>query len=120
MGTGQYKENFKTCTHDWTLHMDADSANRDANSIFRCENCKTIITMLERNSLDSLNLQEKAMKDSLLSQNVSQKIQERSIKWSAGTAALTIIIAALVFLYGEGVLNKLPTHLRYKSDVLVK
>ncbi|MBP9711494.1 MAG: hypothetical protein KBD55_00460 [Candidatus Pacebacteria bacterium] len=101
----QYKQKFKTCVHDWTLHMDADSGDRKSNSIFMCENCKTIVTMLERNSLDSLKLKEKAMKDSLLSQQDSQKIQEKSIRISAWTAALTIVVAVIVFLFGDGILK---------------
>jgi hypothetical protein len=62
--------------------MDADSHDRKSNSIFICESCKTIVTMLERNSLDSLMLQEKSAKDSLESQKESQKIQEKSIRIS--------------------------------------
>ncbi len=105
MGTGQYKEKFKTCIHDWTLHMDADSGDRKSNSIFICENCKTIVTMLERNSLDSLSLQDKSAKDSLESQKESQKIQEKSIRismWANIIATATVLIAFLVLLFGEG------------------
>lgn len=105
MTRSQYKEKFKTCKHDWTLHMDADSANRDSNSLFICENCRTIVTMLERNSLDSITLQEKAMEDSLISQKESQRIQERSIQISAWTAAITIVVAVIVFLFGDGILK---------------
>lgn len=106
MTRGQYKEKFKTCVHDWTLHMDADSGDRKSNSIFMCENCKTIVTMMERNSLDSLELQEKAIKDSLESQKESQKIQERTMKmsmWANIVATVTVLIAFLVLLFGEGV-----------------
>lgn len=105
MGVGQYKANFKTCTHDWELHMDADSGDRKSNSIFMCENCKTIVTMLERNSLDSLGLQEKSAKDSLESQKESQKIQEKNIRismWANIIATVTVLIAFLVLLFGEG------------------
>lgn len=105
MGIGQYKEKFKTCEHDWELHMDADSGDRKSNSLFLCSKCGTLVTMLERNSLDSLKLQEKAMKDSLISQKQSQKIQEKSIRISAWTAAITIVVAVIVFLFGDGILN---------------
>lgn len=119
MGIGQYKEKFdKGCEHDWKLHMDADSSDRKSNSIFLCSKCGTLVTMLERNSLDSLRLQEKAIKDSLMSQKESQKIQERSIKLSAWTAAVTIIIAVLVFLYGEGVLDKTSAHEKSRNSIL--
>ena len=105
MTRGQYREKFKTCVHDWTLHMDADSGDRKSNSIFICENCKTIVTMLERNSLDSFKLQEKSAKDSLESQKESQKIQEKSIRismWANIIATVTVLIAFLVLLFGEG------------------
>jgi hypothetical protein len=106
MGIGQYKENFdKDCQHDWKLHMDADSHDRKSNSIFLCSKCGTLITMLERNSLDSLRLKEKSIKDSLVSQKESQKIQERTMKmsmWANVVATVTVIIASLVFLFGEG------------------
>ena len=105
MTRGQYREKFKTCVHDWTLHMDADSGDRKSNSIFICENCKTIVTMLERNSLDFFKLQEKSAKDSLESQKESQKIQEKSIRismWANIIATVTVLIAFLVLLFGEG------------------
>lgn len=108
MTRGQYKEKFKTCIHNWTLHMDADSGDRKSNSIFICENCKTIITMLERNSLDSLRLQGKSAKDSLESQKESQKIQEKSIRismWANIIATATVLIAFFVLLFGEGLLK---------------
>ncbi|MDQ5971118.1 MAG: hypothetical protein QG566_64 [Patescibacteria group bacterium] len=105
MTRGQYKEKFGTCTHKWTLHMDADSANRDSNSLFICDNCRTIVTMLERNSLDSLRFQEKAMEESLISQKESQKIQEKSISISAWIATISIIVAVIVFLFGDGILK---------------
>lgn len=105
MGTGQYKEKFKTCVHDWTLHMDADSVDRKSNSIFICENCKTIVTMLEKNSLDSLRLQKESAQDSLESQKQSQKIQEKSIRismWANVIATATVLVALIVLLFGEG------------------
>lgn len=105
----QYKEKFKTClSHNWTLHMDADSHDRKSNSIFICEKCKTIVTMLEKNSLDSLNIQEKAIKDSLDSQKQSQKNQEKTLKmsmWANIIATITVVIAFLVLLFGEGLLG---------------
>lgn len=83
MGIGQYGEKFdQGCEHNWQLHMDADSHDRKSNSIFLCSKCGTIVTMLEKNSLDSLRLQEKAMNDSLSSQKDSQRIQEKNIKIS--------------------------------------
>ncbi len=105
MGIGQYRAKFKNCNHDWELHMDADSGDRKSNSLFLCSQCGTLVTMLERNSLDSLGLQEKAMRDSLMSQEQSQKIQEKSIRISAWTAAITIIVAVIVFLFGDGILK---------------
>ena len=101
----KYKEKFKTCLHDWTLYMDADSGDRKSNSTFICKNCKTIVTMLERNSLDSLRLQEKTAKDSLESQKESQIIQEKIIRismWANIIATVTVLIAFLVLLFGEG------------------
>jgi hypothetical protein len=85
--------------------MDADSGDRKSNSIFICENCKTIVTMLEKNSLDSLRLQEEYAKDSLESQKESQKIQEKNIRismWANIIATATVLIAFLVLLFGEG------------------
>jgi len=106
MGIGQYREKFdKGCEHDWKLHMDADSGDRKSNSIFLCDKCGTLVTMLEKNSLESLSLQEKAIQDSLISQKESQKIQEKSIRISAWTAAITIIVAVIVFLFGDGILK---------------
>lgn len=123
MGTGQYKEKFKDCNHDWGLHMDADSGDRKSNSVFLCNNCGTIVTMLERNSLDSLSLQEKATNDSLASQKESQKIQERTLRMSMFAniiATVTVLIAFFVLLYGEGVISKTPTHENSQSEVLKK
>ena len=106
MGTGKYREKYdKGCEHDWTLLMDADSGDRKSNSVFLCSKCGTIVTMLEKNSLSSLVLQEKAMVDSLRSQKESQKIQEKSIRISAWTAAITIVVAVIVFLFGDGILK---------------
>ncbi|MFA6397974.1 MAG: hypothetical protein WDK96_04000 [Candidatus Paceibacterota bacterium] len=106
MGTGQYKEKFdRGCEHDWKLHMDADSGDRKSNSIFLCSECGTIVTMLERNSLDSLRLQEKFTNDSLSSQKESQKIQEKNIKismWANIIATATVLVAFVVLLFGEG------------------
>ena len=84
MGIGQYKAKYKNCTHDWELHVDVESTGGHAsgNTVFLCSNCGTIITMLEKNSLESLEIQEKTAKDSLISQKESQKIQERNIKIS--------------------------------------
>jgi hypothetical protein len=106
MGIGQYREKFdKGCKHDWKLHMDADSHDRKSNSIFLCGKCGTLVTMLEKNSLDSLELQERATKDSLISQKESQKIQERSIRMSTWTASIAIVVAFIVFLFGDGILK---------------
>ncbi len=113
MGIGHYKEKFdKGCDHDWKLHMDADSGDRKSNSIFLCSKCGTIVTMLERNSLDSfmaqkelIRIQEKATHDSLVSQKESQKIQEKSIRismWANIIATATVLIAFVVLLFGEG------------------
>ena len=105
MGIGQYKAKFKSCEHDWELHMDADSGDRKSNSIFLCNKCGTIVTMLERNSLDSLILQKKSIEDSLASQKESQKVQERTLKmsmWANIIATATVLIAFLVLLFGEG------------------
>lgn len=106
MGIGQYREKFDKCSeHAWNLHMDADSGDRKSNSIFLCSKCGTLVTMLEKNSLESLKLQEKAIRDSLISQIESQKIQEKSIRISIWTAAITVVVAVVVFLFGEGILK---------------
>jgi hypothetical protein len=106
MGIAQYREKFdKGCEHDWKLHMDADSGDRKSNSIFLCSKCGTIVTMLERNSLDSLRLQEKATNDSLSSQKDSQRIQEKTMKmsmWANAIATATVFVAFVVLLFGEG------------------
>lgn len=113
MGIGQYKDKFdEGCEHNWKLHMDADSGDRKSNSIFLCNKCGTIVTMLERNSLDSflaqkelIKIQEKATQDSLISQKESQAIQEKSVKismWSNIIAAATVLVAFAVLLFGEG------------------
>lgn len=99
MGIGQYRAKFKDCIHDWKLHVDADSTGGPAagNTVFLCSNCGTIITMLEKNSLDSL-----------LSQETSLKIQEQSIRifmWANIIASITIVIAFVVLLFGEGLLR---------------
>ena len=114
MGVGQYKAKFKNCDHDWELHVDVDSTGGPAagNTVFLCSNCGTIITMLEKNSLDSflaqkesLKVQEKAIQDSLISQKESQKIQEKSMRmsmWANFIATLTVLVAFMVLLFGEG------------------
>lgn len=105
MRTGQFKE----CNHDWELHMDADSGDRKSNSLFLCNKCRAIVTMLEKNSLGSLEIQEKTAQESLASQKESQIIQERNIKismWANIVATITVLIAFLVLLFGEGIINK--------------
>ncbi len=114
MGIGQYKAKFKNCTHDWELHVDVESTGGPAqgNTVFLCPLCGTIITMLEKNSLDSfltqkesLKTQEKIALDSLVSQKQSQEIQEKSLKtsmWANIIAAITVLIAFMVLLFGEG------------------
>lgn len=105
MGIGQYKEKFNGCKHDWELHMDADSGDRKSNSLFLCSKCGTLVTMLEKYSLDSLRIQEKSAKDGLDSQKESQKIQEKNIKismWANIIATATVLVAFFVLLFGEG------------------
>ncbi|MBI3888642.1 hypothetical protein HY311_02515 [Candidatus Nomurabacteria bacterium] len=114
MGIGQYKAKFKNCDHDWELHVDVDSTGGPAagNTVFLCSNCGTIITMLEKNSLDSflaqkelIKIQEKATQDSLVSQKESQKIQEKSLSismWANIIAATTVVITFFALLFGEG------------------
>lgn len=118
MGVGQYLAKYKTCDHDWNLHVDVESTGGPAkgNTVFLCSKCGTIITMLEKNSLDSflaqkesLKIQEQTAKDSLASQIESQKIQERSIRismWANVIATLTVLIAFLVLLFGQGLFAK--------------
>ena len=114
MGIGQYREKFDNdCEHDWKLHMDADSGDRKSNSIFLCSKCGTLVTMLEKNSLDSLVLQEKSMKDILTSQKESQKIQEKTMKmsmWANIVATATLLIAFLFFFLEKAYLSKTYTH----------
>ena len=117
MGIGQYRAKFKNCTHNWELHIDVDGAGGPAsgNTIFLCSECGTIITMLEKNSLDSflaqkesLKIQEKTAMDSLNSQKESQAIQERSLKiamWANIIATLTVLVALTVLLFGEGIVK---------------
>lgn len=114
MGIGQYRAKFKNCNHDWELHVDVDSTGGPStgNTVFLCSNCGTIITMLEKNSLDSflaqkesLKVQEQAVRDSITSQKESQKIQEKSIRismWANIIATATVLIAFTVLLFGEG------------------
>ncbi len=116
MGRMENRAKFKTCDHDWELHVDVDNTGGPAtgNTVFLCTKCKTIITMLEKNSLDSflaqkelLKIQEQNAKDSLAAQIKSQKIQERSVKismWANIIATLTVLVAFLVLLFGEGLL----------------
>lgn len=106
MGIGQYRKKFdKGCEHDWKLHTDtgSNSGMVSGHTVFLCSNCGTMLTMLEKNSLDSLKIQVETARDSLLSQKESQKIQEKSIRTSARAAAITIIITALVFFFGDGI-----------------
>lgn len=110
MGIGQYKAKYKDCNHDWELHVDVESTSGPAsgNTVFLCRNCGTIITMLEKNSLESLEIQEKTAQDSLASQKESQIIQERNIKismWANIIATATVLIAFIVLLFGEGIVR---------------
>ena len=114
MGIDQYRANFKNCSHNWELHVDVESTGGPAkgNTVFLCSACGTVITMLEKNSLDSfltqkefLNLQEKMVKESLISQKESQEIQEKSLRismWANIIATFTVLIAFIVLLFGEG------------------
>ncbi len=104
MGIGQYKEKFNNCEHDWILHIDTDSSDRMSNSLLLCNKCGTLVTMLERNSLNSLKLQEKSIRESLASQKESQEIQEKNIKismWANIIASATMLIAFMVLLFGD-------------------
>lgn len=118
MGIGQYREKFdKGCEHDWKLHVDVDSTSGPAagNTVFLCNKCGTIITMLEKNSLDSfmaqkesIRIQEKAAQDRLVSQKESQKIQEKNIRismWANIIATATVLVAFGVLLFGEGIVK---------------
>ncbi len=115
MGIGQYREKFdKGCNHDWKLHVDVESTGGPAsgNTVFLCSNCGTVITMLEKNSLDSfmaqkelIKIQEKSAQDSLISQKESQKIQEKSLRmsmWANIIATGMVFVAFIVLLFGEG------------------
>ena len=114
MEIGQYRAKFENCDHNWELHVDVESTDGPArgNTVFLCSMCGTIITMLEKNSLDSyltqkesLGLQEKIAKDSFISQKESQAIQEKSLRismWANITATFTVLIAFIVLLFGEG------------------
>jgi hypothetical protein len=94
-----YRVKFKTCQHDWELHVDVENCGGPAsgNGIFQCKNCKTFVTMLEKCALE----QTDAQVESLL-------IQERHTKIGMLAniiAATTLIIAFLTFLFGDKLLQ---------------
>jgi uncharacterized membrane protein YvbJ len=95
----QYRVKFKTCEHDWELHVDLESCGGPAsgNAVFQCENCGTFVTLLEKAALDSL-----------LSQERSQIIQERSTRismWANILAAGTLVVAAIVHFFGDKIIQ---------------
>lgn len=91
--------NFENCKHDWVFHLDVDKTGGPAtgNSIFRCKNCGTIITLIEKCVLDQAEAQKKSL-----------AIQERHTKigmWANIISAATLIIAFLTLLFGDKLLS---------------
>lgn len=90
---------FNTCQrHDWKFHLDADQWGGPSagNSVFRCKNCSTIITMMEKCALDQTEAQVKSL-----------AIQERHTKigmLANVIAATTLIIAFFTLLFGDKLL----------------
>lgn len=95
----QYRVQFKTCEHDWQLHVDVEACGGPAagNGMFQCGKCGTFVTLLEKAALDSL-----------LSQEKSQIIQERGTKismWANIISAGTLIVAAIILFFGDKILQ---------------
>ncbi len=91
---------FNTCKrHDWKFHLDADKWGGPSagNSVFRCENCSTIITMIEKCALEQVEAQIKSL-----------AVQEKYSKigmWANIIAASTLIVAFLTLLFGDKLLS---------------
>jgi hypothetical protein len=90
---------FNKCTHKWVFHIDVDKCGGYAagNTIFRCENCNHYITLTEKCALDQVRTQEESL-----------KIQEKYTKTGMVAniiAAATLIIAFLVLLFGDKIIN---------------
>ena len=89
------REKFKTCQHDWELHVDVESCGGPAagNSIFKCKNCDIFVTMTEKCALDQTEAQIKSL-----------TIQEKLIRigmWANIIAAVTVIIAFLALIFSN-------------------
>ena len=96
-----YRVKFKTCQHDWDLHVDVEHCGGYAvgNGIFRCKNCDTYVTMTEKCALDQTEAQIKSL--------VIQEKHTKISMWANVIAATTLIIAFLALLFGD----KLFVHL---------
>lgn len=93
-----YKTRFQNCQHDWELHVDVEDCGGPAvgNGIFRCKNCESYVTMLEKCALDQTVSQEKSL-----------VIQEKHTKIGMIAniiSAITLILAFLTLLFGDKIL----------------
>lgn len=96
----KYRSKFKSCNHDWNIHVDAGDRiqTSSGNSEFICEKCSTIITLSEKLALQSYD----ALKESL-------KIQENHTKNGMIANWLTFLLVLIAFLtlaFGNGIIKK--------------
>ena len=97
MSENGYRVKFKTCEHDWELHVDVEHCGGPAagNGIFMCNKCKTFLTMLEKTALDTIKTQEESLK----TQEKMTKISMKANIIAAGVLVIAFLSLALEWFF---------------------
>lgn len=87
--------------HKWIFHIDASRCGGGAagNTMFICNQCMTVITMLEKCALEEVAAQVKSL-----------KIQESHTKTGMCANIMSagiLVVAFLTFLFGDETLNSI-------------
>jgi len=95
----EYRNKFKTCTHQWELHADVqDSIWKTAwNGIFYCEKCQTFVTMIEKCSLDEVSEQRKSL--TIQEKHTWNGMLANIISW------IVLILSFFTLLFGDKILS---------------
>lgn len=83
---------FDNCDHLWEFHIDIDKAGGPArgNTVFICNKCRHLISLVEKASLETVTLTRASLKD-----------QERSLenaKIATYVAAGALCLTAIIFI----------------------
>lgn len=101
---------FSTCEHTWELHGDVTTVSGPAagNSVFRCDKCTNVISLVEKCAIEQVQLQM----DSL-------KVQERHTRIGMQAniiAAVSLVVAVLVLVFGDALVSSSTTDMDIIND----